>query len=88
MQLVVVLAVIGGVGAVAAGYVRGGMSEPTSSLPDGSLPEGRIDVHDLAGVRFSMALRGYRMSEVDDVLARLGDELAERDAEITRLRGG
>ncbi len=32
-----------------------------------------------------MALRGYRMDEVDDVLDRLGAELALRDARIAEL---
>jgi DivIVA domain-containing protein len=31
------------------------------------------------------ALRGYRMGEVDDVLDRLGAELAERDVRIAEL---
>jgi hypothetical protein len=31
-----------------------------------------------------MALRGYKMAEVDAVLARLADELAWRDEEIAR----
>ena len=37
-QLIVVLAVIGGVAAVAAGKVRGGLPEPTSTLPEVDLP--------------------------------------------------
>ena len=39
------------------------------------------------GLRFDQAVRGYRMAQVDVALARLADELADRDAEITRLRG-
>jgi hypothetical protein len=33
-----------------------------------------------------MAPRGYRMSEVDAVLARLADELADRDRQIEALQ--
>ncbi|MFD5182142.1 DivIVA domain-containing protein [Streptomyces sp. NPDC058372] len=45
-------------------------------------PLGRADVDAL---RFPVALRGYRMTEVDDALSRLGAELAERDARIAEL---
>jgi DivIVA domain-containing protein len=40
---------------------------------------------DLAAVRLPMALRGYRMSSVDDLLDRVGVELAARDARIDEL---
>jgi len=52
---------------------------------DVDLPAGRVVAEDLRSVRFGMVLRGYRMSEVDEVLARLGDELAERDERIADL---
>ncbi|MER5635812.1 DivIVA domain-containing protein [Kitasatospora sp. NPDC002227] len=45
-------------------------------------PLGRADVDEL---RLPMALRGYRMDEVDDVLDRLGVELARRDERIAEL---
>ncbi|MFF8288010.1 DivIVA domain-containing protein [Streptomyces sp. NPDC016309] len=45
-------------------------------------PVGRVDVDAL---RLPLAPRGYRMAEVDDVLGRLGAELAERDARIADL---
>ncbi|MFF3749716.1 DivIVA domain-containing protein [Streptomyces sp. NPDC002018] len=45
-------------------------------------PVGRADVEAL---RLPLGLRGYRMAEVDDVLGRLGAELAERDARIAEL---
>lgn len=87
LQILVVLAVIAAVAAVAAGYVRGGMAEPTSSVPLFELPQGRpLSAADVADVRFSLAARGYRMSHVDDVLTRLAAELADRDAELARLR--
>jgi DivIVA domain-containing protein len=52
---------------------------------DVELPTGRVVAEDLRAVRFGMVLRGYRMSEVDAVLARLGEELAARDERITDL---
>ena len=36
-------------------------------------------------LRLPVAARGYRMADVDDVLDRLGAELAERDARIAEL---
>ncbi|MGF7236307.1 MAG: DivIVA domain-containing protein, partial [Frankia sp.] len=59
------------------------------AAPDGTadgLPDDGLEPGDVLGARFDLALRGYRMSEVDAVLERLAGELARRDAEIARLR--
>jgi DivIVA domain-containing protein len=45
-----------------------------------------VSAGDLVGLRFTPALRGYRMDQVDAVLDRLGQELADRDEELARLR--
>ncbi|WP_256107038.1 hypothetical protein [Streptomyces sp. ODS05-4] len=45
-------------------------------------PVARADIEEL---RLPVAARGYRMGDVDDVLGRLGAELAERDARIAHL---
>jgi DivIVA domain-containing protein len=51
-----------------------------------ALPADRpLDGQDVDGVRFAVGLRGYRMDEVDDVLDRLSDDLAARDARIAEL---
>ncbi|MCC9739570.1 DivIVA domain-containing protein [Streptomyces sp. MNU89] len=47
-----------------------------------SRPVSRADVET---VRFPVVVRGYRMTDVDDVLDRLAAELAERDARIAEL---
>ena len=86
LQILIVLAVVAGVGAVAAGFVRGGLPDAESSVPQAPLPDRSVTVDDVSAVRFSVGLRGYRMDEVDAVLDRLSDALAERDAEIDRLR--
>ena len=85
-EVVVVLALVAGVAAVAAGKVRGGLPEPTSTLPDLDLPPDSLVTKDVDAIRFSVGFRGYRMDEVDAVLDRLGLELGERDAEIRELR--
>lgn len=43
-----------------------------------SLPE-PVTAHDLRQVRLPIAFRGYRMDEVDALLARLGDQLSAAD---------
>ena len=71
--ILIVLA-LGGVAVVAAG--RGGsMSKAHDDRPDALVPaEGRLGADDLRRVRFSLAFRGYRMSEVDALLDRLARE--------------
>jgi DivIVA domain-containing protein len=75
---VLVVLAMGGVAMVASG--RGGsMPEAYDDRPDVVLPTDRpIGAQDLRTVRFPLALRGYRMSEVDALLARLATELEDR----------
>jgi len=44
-----------------------------------------LQAEDLRRVRFGLVVRGYRMSEVDEVLDRAAAALAERDARIASL---
>ena len=78
---VLVVAIMGVTAVVAAG--RGGtMAEVYDDRPDARVPaDGPLTAHDLEEVRFTTALRGYRMSEVDALLDRLTGEL--RDRELT-----
>ena len=51
------------------------MSDTRPDRPDTGLPvEGPLGAEDLRRVRFSLAFRGYRMSEVDALLERLARE--------------
>ncbi|GLF94478.1 DivIVA domain-containing protein [Streptomyces yaizuensis] len=75
----VTLAVVGG--GDSAALPETGPEQPVDQLPL-SRPVGRADVE---AVRLPVGLRGYRMADVDDVLGRLGAELAERDARIAEL---
>lgn len=74
-----IVAVMGAAAVVATG--RGGaMSEEYDDRPDAVVPaDGPLRSDDLDQVRFTTALRGYRMSEVDALLDRLARELAERE---------
>jgi DivIVA domain-containing protein len=62
------------------------LADAPPDRPDLDLPDAPLTPADVDGVRFSMAPRGYRMSEVDAVLARLREELVERDRTIAELR--
>ncbi|MFF2959497.1 DivIVA domain-containing protein [Streptomyces sp. NPDC057963] len=84
------LAMVVVVAAVTLAVVGGGKSavlqdvapeQLTDPLPE-TRPVGRADVEEL---RLPVAARGYRMTDVDEVLDRLGAELAERDARIAEL---
>lgn len=55
------------------------------NLPPVLLPE-KPGSDDVERVRFSLGLRGYRMDQVDQVLDRLGEELAAKDATIEELQ--
>lgn len=71
---VVAAAVAAGVAAAVAGH--GSLREDVPDSPARGLPDGPLSPADLDAVRFPLALRGYRMAEVDAVLDRLRDELA------------
>jgi DivIVA domain-containing protein len=77
--VIVIVALTGGVVAVAVG--RGGsMSEVYDDRPDVTVPSGRsLTSDDLRDVRFSTAVRGYRMDEVDALLARIRADLIARE---------
>jgi DivIVA domain-containing protein len=80
---ILLVLVLGAVAVVAAG--RGTpMSEAYDDRPDAVVPaDGPLAADDLRRVRFSLAFRGYRMSEVDALLDRLA---AERDANTSTPR--
>jgi DivIVA domain-containing protein len=76
--ILIVLA-MGGIAMVAAG--RGApLQEAYDDRPDTLVPADRpLRAADLRAIRFPVALRGYRMAEVDALLARLAGELAARE---------
>jgi DivIVA domain-containing protein len=76
---IVVVLVIGGL--VTLAVVRGEQAQPAyDDRPEVRLPADRpLRSDDLSTVRFTTAARGYRMAEVDALLARLRAEMAERE---------
>ncbi|QSR32368.1 DivIVA domain-containing protein [Nocardioides sp. S5] len=72
-----------GVAMVASGH-GGSMAPAYGDRPDLALPQDRsLEARDLRRVRFPLALRGYRMSDVDALLARLATELEDRREDRT-----
>lgn len=70
--------VLGVVATVAAGKV--GFLPPAETRLGATPPSGPLTAGDLRGVRFTLALRGYRMDEVDALLDRVAREWEEREA--------
>lgn len=68
-----------------------GRGEELAPLPSGAsptrLPATGVSAEDLRAVRFQLVLRGYRMSEVDWVMDRVGIELDELRARVAELEG-
>jgi len=62
----------------------GGLSEHDARLPAVLLPD-HPRAEDIDSIRFSVALRGYRMDQVDEVLDALRAELAAKEALIREL---
>lgn len=68
-----------------------GRGEELPPLPPGAsptrLPAGQLIGDDVRSVRFQQVLRGYKMSEVDWVLARLSTEIDELRARLADADG-
>lgn len=73
---VLIVVLMGGVAIVAAGRT-GALPEEYADRPDLRVPASALTGADLRRIRFPLALRGYRMSEVDELLARLADQLED-----------
>ncbi len=83
--ILIVLA-LGGIALVAAG--RGAPMAPAyDDRPDVTVPRDReLAAEDLRHVRFTLAFRGYRMSEVDALLDRVAREMEDRQRRDTSER--
>ena len=84
---VVAIAILGVAAVAAAGGVGEMSGEPVQDVYRQQLPSGPLSAEDIRGTRFALALRGYAMDQVDDLLERLAAEIDERDARIAALTG-
>lgn len=73
---VLVVLAMGGIAVVASGRV-GSMPPAYDDRPDVVLPDGPLGAEDLRRVRFPLAVRGYRMDDVDALLDRLARQLED-----------
>jgi DivIVA domain-containing protein len=90
VAFVVGVLVVGGLLFLGASVLLGrGETQPPAALDRSpvELPDDRpVTGDDVRALRISVAVRGYRMSEVDWLLDQFALALEERDAEIARLR--
>lgn len=82
-----ILAVLAVLFVAAAVATREGpiLADAPVDMADLELPAGPLQPEDLRAVRFALAVRGYRMDEVDRVIERAASELAARDERILEL---
>ena len=90
LVLVVGTLVVGGLLFLAGSLLLGrGETQPPAELDRSpvELPDDRpVTADDVRALRMSVALRGYRMTEVDWLLDQFATTLDERDEELRRLR--
>jgi hypothetical protein len=84
-MLIALVAVVAAVAMAVLGD-GGALRDSEPDRLDDRLPADRALIRsDIDTLRLPVAVRGYRMLDVDEVLDRLGAELAERDARIAEL---
>ncbi|WP_329175021.1 DivIVA domain-containing protein [Streptomyces sp. NBC_01477] len=84
-MLIALVAVVAAVAMAVLGE-GGPLRDAGTDRLDDRLPADRPLIRsDIDAVRLPVTVRGYRMLDVDEVLDRLGAELAERDARIAEL---
>jgi DivIVA domain-containing protein len=90
LQYLVIAAVIGLVvfGISVFVFGRGEQLAPLSPrVSPTELPDTEMTAEDVRKVRFAMALRGYRMSDVDWALERMAGELDRLRTQVAELSG-
>ncbi|MBA3232367.1 MAG: DivIVA domain-containing protein [Propionibacteriales bacterium] len=89
---VVVMVVIIGTAAVIAAGRGDALADVYEDRPDVTVERGPLTAADVAKVRFTTAVRGYRMDEVDAFVARIDADLRARadgrDAAAVSVAGG
>jgi len=65
--------------AAVLGRVDGSLGDATTSLSHDPLPDTPLTPADFEELHFDTAMRGYRMSQVDDVIDRLRREITDLD---------
>jgi|GEM_PF-1420646 len=84
----IVVVVIGLAALAATGALGELRAEPVRDVYRQPLPDQPLTAHDLDAVRFGVALRGYAMDQVDELLDRLRSDLSRLEDEVVLLRDG
>ena len=85
LWVLVIVVLIGALAVLLVGS-EDSMAEVYDDRPDLTVPIGRpLHSDDLLDVRFSTAVRGYRMDEVDALLARVRADLVARESRADAL---
>lgn len=86
VALIVAVVVAGGIVLALADRISWAepAADPVSTVPPVLLPQDP-SAQDVAGLRFAVAVRGYRMDQVDQTLHRMAVALDERDRRIAEL---
>jgi DivIVA domain-containing protein len=82
LALVVAVLVAVATAAAVLGRVDGSLGDATTTMSHVPLPDDPLTPGDLDGLRFDTALRGYRMSQVDEVVDRLRREITDLRDEL------
>lgn len=86
LWVLVIVALVGGLTVVALGSGEP-LAEVYDDRPDRTIPVGRpLTADDLSDVRFTTAVRGYRMDEVDALIARVRADLLARETATIAAR--
>jgi DivIVA domain-containing protein len=84
--ILVLMVLVVGAAALAALGAGGSLPDAERDRLAARLPEDRPLVReDVDELRFPMAVRGYRMDEVDDTLDRMAAELSQREHRVAEL---
>ncbi len=82
--ILLALAVVGLIAVLAAGKI-GQLGDPVVDRFRPELPLAPLAAQDIERIRFGTGLRGYRMDDVDEVLARFTETLRIREAQLSAL---
>ena len=89
MLIVLVLALLGAVILGAMGWLIAayddGMDPADPARPDLGPIDRQLAASDIPALRFRLAFRGYRMSDVDAALERLGESLQQAEAAVATV---
>ena len=85
--VLIVLILTGLTTAAVLGKIGGFMADTTSSQSFVGLPQGPLSTEAVELLHFDQALRGYRMTQVDEVLDALCSRVRELESEVAALSG-